>query len=102
VGFGIPHIVCHLAAVAVAKLRSTAENRIIKGCAFFRLCAGAHNRKNWLHVWSVEAGPRVAAILSVVETCRRLGIPVREYLAEVLPGLADRKASELGALTPMA
>jgi hypothetical protein len=28
VGFGIPHIVCHLAAVAVAKLRSTAENRI--------------------------------------------------------------------------
>jgi hypothetical protein len=28
VGFGIPHIVCHLAAVAVAKLRSTAENRV--------------------------------------------------------------------------
>ena len=53
-------------------------------------------------MWSVEAGPRVAAILSVVETCRRLGIPVREYLAEVLPGLADRKASELRALTPMA
>jgi transposase len=44
----------------------------------------------------------VAAILSVVESCRRLGIPVREYLAEVLPGLADRKASEVGALTPMA
>jgi hypothetical protein len=55
-----------------------------------------------LHVGSVEAGPRVAAILSEVETCRRLGIPVREYLAEVLPGLADRKASELRALTPMA
>jgi hypothetical protein len=31
VGFGIPHIVCHLAAVAVAKLRSTAENRIKGG-----------------------------------------------------------------------
>ena len=44
----------------------------------------------------------MAAILSVVETCRRLEIPVREYLAEVLPELADRKASELGALTPMA
>ena len=62
----------------------------------------AVGRKNWLHVGSVEAGPRVAAILSVVESCRRLGIPVREYLAEVLPGLADRKASEVGALTPMA
>lgn len=62
----------------------------------------AVGRKNWLHVGSVEAGPRVAAILSVVETCRRLGIPVREYLAEVLPGLADRKASAVGALTPLA
>ncbi len=58
--------------------------------------------RNWLHVGSVEAGPRVAAILSVVESSRRLGIPVREYLGEVLPGLADRKASEVGALTPMA
>jgi hypothetical protein len=44
----------------------------------------------------------VAAILSVVGTCRRLEIPVRKYLADVLPGLADRKASEVAALTPMA
>jgi hypothetical protein len=28
VDFGIPNIVCHLADVALAKLRSTAENRI--------------------------------------------------------------------------
>ena len=44
----------------------------------------------------------MAAILSVVESCRRLRIPVRDYLAEVLPGLADRAASEVGVLTPMA
>ena len=62
----------------------------------------AVGRKNWIHVGSVEAGPKVAAILSVVETCKRLGIPVREYLADVLPGLADRKVSEAAALTPMA
>ncbi len=55
-----------------------------------------------MHIGSVDAGPRVAAILSVVETCRRLEIPVRKYLADVLPGLADRKASEVAALTPMA
>ena len=55
-----------------------------------------------MHIGSVEAGPRVAAILSVVETCWRLEIPVREYLADVLPGLADRKASEVSALTPLA
>ena len=59
-------------------------------------------RKNWIHVGSVDAGPRVTAIPSVVETCRRLGIPVLAYLADVLPGLANRKTSEVTALTPMA
>ena len=46
-------------------------------------------RKNWIHVGSEQAGPKVAAILSVVETCRRLKMPVREYLAWVLPGLGN-------------
>jgi transposase len=34
-------------------------------------------RKNWLHVASWEAGPRIAAILSVLETCKRLGVDMR-------------------------
>ncbi len=34
-----------------------------------------HKRKNWIHIGSQEAGPRVAAILSLVETCRRLKLP---------------------------
>ena len=40
----------------------------------------ALGRKNWLHVGSVQAGPKVAAILSVVESCRRIAVPVKEYL----------------------
>jgi len=32
----------------------------------------ALGRKNWLHVGSAQAGPKVAAIISVVESCRRL------------------------------
>jgi transposase len=59
-------------------------------------------RKNWLHVGSVDAGPKVAAILSVVETCRRIGVPVRDYMADVLPGLANRHVAEAKELTPMA
>ena len=59
-------------------------------------------RKNWIHVGSVEAGPRVAAILSVVESCRRMGIPVRQYLLSVLPGMGDRKVGEVAELTPTA
>ena len=62
----------------------------------------ALGRKNWIHVGSPESGPKVAAILSIVETCRRLGIPVREYLGDILPGLADVSIQKLPNLTPAA
>jgi transposase len=60
----------------------------------------ALGRKNWLHVGSAQAGPKVAAILSVVESCRRLGVPVKEYLADLLPGLNRRTMSQVANLTP--
>ena len=62
----------------------------------------ALGRKNWIHIGSPLAGPRVAAILSVTESCRRLGIPLREYLVGILPGLADVRIQELADLTPAA
>lgn len=60
----------------------------------------ALGRKNWLHVGSAKSGPKVAAILSVVESCRRLKAPVADYLGEVLPGMNARKLSEIAGLTP--
>jgi transposase len=57
-------------------------------------------RKNWIHVGSEQAGPKVAAILSVFESCRRLKIPVREYLASVLPGLANTSIQRVSQCTP--
>jgi len=62
----------------------------------------ALGRKNWLHIGSPQAGPKVAAILSVVESCRRLKLPVREYLSALLPGLADHPIQRLPVLTPAA
>jgi transposase len=62
----------------------------------------AIGRRNWLHLGSKEAGPKIAAIFSVVESCRRLDIPIRCYLADVLPGLANRSIQSLAALTPAA
>jgi transposase len=32
----------------------------------------ALGRRNWLHIGSKEAGPRIAAIFSIVESCRKL------------------------------
>ena len=60
----------------------------------------ALGRKNWLHVGSAKAGPKVAAILSVVESCRRLQVPLKDYLLAVLPGMSARKHSEVAHLTP--
>ena len=62
----------------------------------------ALGRKNWLHIGSEKAGPKVAAILSIVESCRRLRLPVREYLAAVLPGLDRRTLPQVRQLTPTA
>ena len=60
----------------------------------------ALGRKNWIHIGSAQAGPKIAAILSVVESCRRLKLPVRDYLATVLPRLADLPIHRLPELTP--
>ena len=58
--------------------------------------------KNCLHVGSPEAGPKVAAIASVVETCRRLNINLRAYLRDVLPRLGQWPITKVGELTPTA
>jgi transposase len=60
----------------------------------------ALGRKNWLHIGSPQAGPKVAAILSVVESCRRLKVRVRDYFSTILPGLADLPIRCLPDLTP--
>jgi len=59
-------------------------------------------RKNWLHIGSEEAGPRVAAIASILETCKRLGINVRSYLLDVLPKLPEWPAKRVAELGPVA
>ena len=59
-------------------------------------------RKNWIHIGSQQAGSKVAAILSVIETCRRLKVSPRGYLSAVLPGLAETPVQRLPALTPTA
>jgi transposase len=62
----------------------------------------ALGRKNWLHIGSPEAGPKIAAIASIVETCRRLDINLRAYLGDVLPKLGQWPVNRVGELTPTA
>jgi len=69
----------------------------------------ALGRKNWIQIGSESAGSKVAALLSVLETCKRLGLNAREYLLEVLPVLAYQEtrpglkgAKSAAELTPTA
>jgi transposase len=62
----------------------------------------AVGRKNWIHIGSAQAGPKIAAILSVVESCRRIKIPGHDYFAGVLPGLNNLSIPRLTHLTPAA
>jgi len=62
----------------------------------------ALGRKNWMQIGSKEAGPKIAALFSIVESGRKLGVPIRKYLASGLPGLADRSIRSLAELTPAA
>ena len=62
----------------------------------------ALGRKNWMQIGSEKAGPKIAAILSVLETCKRLGVNGREYLLEVLPQLSYRATRpEVQGLIPL-
>jgi hypothetical protein len=36
---------------------------------------------------------------SIVESCRRLNIPIRQYLADILPGLAEHLIQSMAELT---
>lgn len=57
--------------------------------------------KNWLFFGSKDAGHAAASIYTVVENCRRHGIPVERYLKQLLqtlPGVTDETV--IASLTP--
>lgn len=58
--------------------------------------------RNWVHIGRKQLGPKVAAIFSIVASCGGIGLPIRDNLAAVLPGLADRSIQSLGQLTSAA
>ncbi len=60
----------------------------------------AIGRRNWIHFGHQNAGPKIAAILSIIESCRRLQINPRHYLADILPGLASNSMRSTPTLNP--
>jgi hypothetical protein len=40
-------------------------------------------------VFATHSGPKIAAVASIVQTCRRLDVNLRDYLRDVLPKLGE-------------
>ena len=57
-------------------------------------------RKNWLFVGSEDGGKASATILSLVQTCRNLGINPQEYLEDVLRRIMRHPAKQIDKLLP--
>ena len=60
----------------------------------------AIGRKNWLFVGNKAGGEAAAVIFSLVQTCRGLGIPPRDYLENVMRRLMSHPINKLSELLP--
>ena len=60
----------------------------------------AIGKKNWMFFGSPDSGKYSAAIFSVLETCRKLGVDQQEYLQDILSRLPAMKNTEVAKLTP--
>lgn len=61
---------------------------------------GCTRPQELMQIGSAKAGPKVAAILSVVESCKRLRIPVNDYMLGVLSGMSSRTITDLRISPP--
>ncbi len=58
------------------------------------------SRRNWLFAGSEEGGQTAATIMSIVETCKRLGINPFEYMKDVLTRLPSATSSQIDDFLP--
>lgn len=60
----------------------------------------AIGKKNYLFYGAPESGQRSAIIYTIIENCKRLGVPPQEYLHDVLSRLPGMMNHETAELTP--
>jgi hypothetical protein len=67
---------------------------------FFRLCAAAHKRKNYLFAGSDTGGERAAAIYTLIGSAELNGVDPAAYLRFVLERIADHPINRIQELLP--
>jgi len=58
------------------------------------------SRRNWLFAGSEEGGHTAATIMSIIETCKRLGINPFAYMKDVLTRFPSAKTSQIDDFLP--
>jgi len=77
---------------AFARLDNNVSERAVRPLAI--------GRKNWLFFGSPDGAEAGSILLSLVQTCRGLGINPREYLEDVMRRIMGHNASALNELLP--
>lgn len=77
---------------AYARLDNNVAERAVRPLAV--------GRKNWLFVGSEEGGENAAVLLSLVQSCRAIGVNPREYLEDVMIRLGSHNSQKLYELLP--
>jgi transposase len=77
---------------AFARLDNNVAERAVRPVAI--------GRKNWLFVGSEEGGEAAGVILSLVQSCRAIGVNPREYLEDVMRRIMGHSAQQLHELLP--
>jgi transposase len=87
----IPHLK-NYAQHAWARLDNNVAERAVRPLAI--------GRKNWLFVGNEAGGEAAATILTLVQSCRALGVNPREYLEDVMRRLMSHNSKKLYELLP--
>ena len=77
---------------AFARLDNNVAERAVRPLAI--------GRKNWLFFGSNTGGQSAAVILSLVQTCRGLGINPRDYIEDIFGRLMNHNSQKLAELLP--
>jgi transposase len=87
----IPHLK-NYTMHAWARLDNNVAERAVRPLAI--------GRKNWLFVGNEAGGEAAAVLLSLVQTCRAIGVNPRDYLEDVMRRLQSHPANKLDKLLP--
>ena len=82
----IPHLK-NYTKHAYARLDNNVAERAVRPLAI--------GRKNWLFVGNEDGGEVAAILLSLIQTCRAVGVNPREYLEDVMRRLMSHNANSL-------